>query len=363
MLMLITLLCSVLGAFPTYEVSVFVNLTDNGPNYPKFRPLMNLEGITIGHDKMFVSRYYNGTIYRINPKGSVKSFAQFVNTESIQMTGLKLNGDNIIIAVHDKFENGTYKPYHGVWKIKHSGGVCDTTESGSNDCKKIFPLFGENVSFSDGIEVDNDDNVYVSDPDLGNIWKINLDKYRTTHAQLWAGTDAGSNPNYLQGGGFLFPPGGPFNMYGRGFGANGLSMDKDYKNLYVANAEMASVVKVPVLKNVKAGTQVVLGSNTGTYIYDGIFYDHKKIYVTAVAKITATGLEGGNRIIAADLRQKPITFNVIVNDPLLGTPTDVTTRCDFGSKYDCDDLFITDIAGFGLSQFGPNVLLAKAKKH
>jgi sugar lactone lactonase YvrE len=157
--------------------------------------------------------------------------------------------------------------------------------------------------------------VYVSDPARGNIWTFE-DEGINTQGALMTGTDRGSSPNFLEGFGFIFPPGTEFNRFGRGFGVNGLAMDKGGTVLYAANADRALVVKIPVTEDV-AGTQQVLFSKTFQYLFDGIFAGKDKVYVTAVADISSGGVAAGNKVFAADFK-KSGNFTLILDDPLLG---------------------------------------------
>jgi hypothetical protein len=202
--------------------------------------------------------------------------------------------------------------------------------------------------------------VYVSDPARGNIWTFE-DEGMHTRGTLMAGTDAGSAPNFLEGFGFFFPPGSEFNRFGRGMGVNGLAMDKKGEVLYAANADRALVVRIPVTDGV-AGTQQMLFSRTFEYLFDGIFAGNDKVYVTAVAGVTSGGVAAGNKVFAADFK-KSGNFELILDDPLLGTATDVVDGCSFSGEGDeCSTLYVTDIGAPGVSPFGPNIIKAVPAK-
>jgi hypothetical protein len=211
----------------------------------------------------------------------------------------------------------------------------------------------------DGVAI-HKSRVYVSDPARGNIWTFE-DEGIHTQGTLMTGTDAGSAPNFLEGFGFFSPRGSEFNRFGLGFGVNGLAIDKKGDVLYAANADRALVVKIPVTDGV-AGTQQVLFSKTLQYLFDGIFTGNDKVYVTAVADITTGGVAAGNKVFAADFK-KSGTFELILDDPLLGTPTDVVDGCNFSGEGDeCSTLYVTDIGAPGISPFGPNIIKATPVK-
>jgi hypothetical protein len=70
-----------------------------------------------------------------------------------------------------------------------------------------------------------------------------------------------------------------------------------------------------------------------------------KVYVTAVADVTSGGEAAGNKVFAADFK-KSGNFELILDDPLLGTATDVVDGCSFSGEGDgCSTLYVTDIGG------------------
>jgi sugar lactone lactonase YvrE len=332
--------------FPAYNVSVWVHLAGGS--------LLNVEGLARSEDtgQLYATRYYNGTIFSFDSAGNRETLVQFDPSIVGNLTGIKINDQgDVIFAFHSV--DGSLNPtvYNGIWKAT-PGASC--TSLNGTTCKKLFPR-GENVYFPDGVAI-HKSRVYVSDPARDNIWTFK-DEGVNTQGTLMTGTDAGSAPNFLEGFGFFFPPGSEFNRFGRGFGVNGLAIDKKGDVLYAANADRALVVKIPVTEGV-AGTQQVLFSKTFQYLFDGIFAGNDKVYVTAVADVTSGGVTAGNKVFAADFK-KSGNFALILDDPLLGTPTDVVDGCNFSGEGDeCSTLYVTDIGAPGVSPFGPNIIKA-----
>lgn len=345
------------NSFPTYnDVSVFVDLTPGSPNVAKFGPDMNIEGLTVGPDNhIYATRYYHGTIFKISPDGKLSVYAQL--PDGGQSSGLGFDGDgNLFIAYAHLDENNQPTSSSGVWMVANDSD-CEMPRT----VKKVFPLHGEVIYLPDGLVADSKGVVYVGDNAAGNIWRFNS-KRLNRPGDLWAGTDAGSNPNYLEGLGF-FPPGTPFNLLGRGSGVNDLALDDTETNLYASNTELAAVIRIPIKRNGTAGVQVPIVEKTYQYEFDGLFFDKvsKKLYVTVLAELAGSTVGPGHRILAADLKgnhHDPLDFEVIVDNILLGTPTDIVTGRGFGPKKHSNYLYISDIGAPGISPLGPNLLVA-----
>lgn len=359
-------LCFCEPSSAAYTVSVYLPLSA-----PSLGELPNCEGLAVAKKSksLVATRYYNGSIFEVTSSsptnGSAAAFTQqqLFNPAVIQgqLTGIKVNHrGQRYVCLHS-----TNPLHNGVWRVDE--GVSNCASIDAPGCVKIFPRQNESVLFPDGVAIVRHGNkyrVFVSDPPSGNIW-VMTDEGKNTKAQLFAGTDAGSVPNFLQGMGILFPLGSDFNPIGRGFGANGLAYDEVNDKLYVAVAETALVVSIKVHQVRRdqpiAGTQTVVGGQGFflKYILDGVFYENGVVYTTAVADLSTGGLLAGQKVLAINLKQPTPTWTVLIDDVLLGTPTDIVSGCGFEHpNANCDKLYITDIAGFGLSRYGPNILVA-----
>jgi len=352
--MLILLLSIILLTNAAYQVDVLVPLTT-----ATYGATPNFEGLAVDtkSKNLISTRFYNGSLLEINSQNVTE--VQIFNTAVIQgfMTGIKVGHlGQRYICLHSA------NPLHnGVWKFEP--GVTGCSSIDGVGCTKLFPRNGENILWPDGIGIRrHGDNytVFVSDPPSGNIWVFD-DKGAQSVGTLFSGTDAGTNPNYLQGIGFLGPPGSEYNPIGRGFGCNGVSFDDKNDVVYTAMAETGLVVSIKASKNNAgnwvAGPQTVIGAFTWQYTLDGVFYDNGVVYATVFFAFSGFNVVPGQKIIALDTRAPTPTWNVIIDNPYIGTPTDVVTGCGYEHPNDnCNKLFITDI-GYG-SQYGPNILVA-----
>lgn len=346
-------------AFPTsYEVSVHIPLNAE--------PDLNPEGIAVSRkDKdILITGYFNGLLIRDGGSAHTNTTQLFDQTQVFgQMTGIKTDKKGMVYVCLHSTLNGVETEFNGVWKIDPTKAPCGNANK--DGCQKIFPNAGENLIFPDGIALREEGNsvfVYVSDPPRGNIWTFK-DQGIQSRGTLFAGTDAGSSPNYLQGVGVLFPLGSDFNRIGRGFGVNGLSYDSKNRKLYGAVAETATTVVISIDKDGGiVGDQKVVGERNffQSYIFDGIFHSECKLYVTIIADLSTGALLAGQKILGYDTCVENAEWKVILDDPLLGTPTDIVNGCGYEhTNKNCDNLYIVDIAGFGLSQYGPNIIVAR----
>lgn len=336
--------CIVLGApslqaLPTpsdYNYATFLDLGPGNPYEPLYGTQMNAEGIDIGPDgNMYLSRVFKGSVWKVTPEGNLSIYAQLPTLENARMSAIEFNEEGDLFVTYYSFIKQNPLPplpapqytttaYNGVWQVKNIDGFIGT--------KKVFPLHGEKFSFADGIAIDKAGNVYVSDPDWGNIWKFDPNDL-CKPGVLWAGTDycTGINcpPNYLDGLGLFAPQGELTNLYGRGFGVNDLALNEDDGYLYAASSERGLLVRIPILKNGKSGPQEVIYS-AGAFV-DGTFYDkHKKILYASLTLSYSTFTYIHTVVGARAHHSNPMNFAPVLNDPLLGVPTDVHNGRKFG---------------------------------
>jgi len=297
---------------------------------------------------LYVTLYFQG-IDRINEYGLREPISRFQTQFGFpNITGIKTRAEHeIIVSVHEiDPSTGNVTEFNGVWSVPTDQGLVICSLLVSSPCQKLFPLNNEPIYFPDGIAIYSND-IFVSDPALGNIWKYNDNDESVS---LWAGTDSETSINFLSG----LPSSviGLPNPKGRGFGVNGITIDKSRKILYAANSDLGLVVKILILDNGLAGTQHVLGNAlTGQYFYDGIHFSKKKLYVTSPARFISGQLVPGFTILSANLKDDPVVFSPIIFDTLIDSPTDIITGCYF-DNYECEDLLIVNIGFFSTQSTG-----------
>ncbi|KTD03957.1 hypothetical protein Lgee_0407 [Legionella geestiana] len=256
---------------PLYNLSTLVDMSTNSEFARANCPVSNGNHTcnVAGSTRDILGNIYvtmvvpKGQIFKITPAGKTSLYATLDigsddpaaidnNNVAFRVTMDALANMYVSFRSVDTTQNPT--DMNGVWVVPAGGGHCALDSS--NTCKKLFPAIGQTTNpvlrFVDGVTLDGFGNLYLADAQMGNVWKINL---FSKNGALWAGTDAGSSPNFLAGNPIDILLGSP--LSGRGFGVVGLDYDKLKNVLYATNFDTGSVIAVPVKLNGSAGKQSV----------------------------------------------------------------------------------------------------------
>lgn len=143
---------------------------------------------------------------------------------------------------------------HGIWKISHKG---ERVKKFAN-----LPL----NSFPSSLVFDKSDHLYLSDSVQGKIWKID----RKGNVSTWI-----SDP-LLQGN--------PEGLYIPGLpqGANGITMGKKSKHLYVGNTDYGRIIKIKINKNGSAGNARIVTEGDSLIGVGGISLNRRGILYAAI---------------------------------------------------------------------------------
>lgn len=223
------------------------------------------EAITIDQDgNLYVSLARLGQVRKIAPDGTETVLVDFGGPKTL---GLAVDSRGSLYCCQ-------YSPnteIHGVHRASTDGS------------RELLPGSGD-IVHCNGLTLDGQGNLYVSDSETGTLWRIPPGGSAVLWLQhtLLEGTD--ETPGY--------PP----------LGANGVVYWQD--NLFVANLEKGRLVRIPILAQGQAGDPKVVAQ--GMYGLDGITVDvDGKIYA-ANGSMT----------------------KVVQIDPADGTITDLATRAD-----------------------------------
>ncbi len=364
----------------TYKLSTFVDMSPGSAFAQRFCPTDPTTGLKTcapegslrGLDgNLYVAMALpKGTIMKITPQGQASIYATFplnnanptaVDFNSVNLrlaTDIKGNLYTAYISVTDTVTK-TPSVYNGIWKIPVGGGHCDLN---TGPCTKIWPQPNQTVTpvfqFGDGITLDQNafltgkGYIYVADAQMGNIIKLNLAQKT---ANVWAGVDVASNPNYLEGDPGNFVLGGPAS---RGLGVISLAIDQLGKNIYATNFDGGSIIRIPINKDGTAGMQQkLLDVSTQDRELDAIYLDPiaNVLYATndnmefhafltsfscAFSNPPTCSLvlpQDGHRVYAGFLGNGTgnVTFNPIIDNSILGTVTSVAPgdRLNFETLY------------------------------
>lgn len=184
-----------------------------------------------------------GAIFKIEPNGNKTKLVEF--PEGPAPAGLTVDPSGVVYFAlpNPGVGNG------GVYRILDGGGV--ERLSGT-----------ENIVLPNGVALDKQGDLFVSDSILGAIWRIPAKG--SGFAEIWLQHElvAGCTP--------------------ADFGANGIAFWKG--DLYVANTGRGALVKVPVAPDGSSGEPMIVAGNTdcepaGLFGMDGIALDvHGNVY-------------------------------------------------------------------------------------
>ncbi|WAS96326.1 SMP-30/gluconolactonase/LRE family protein [Nannocystis punicea] len=156
------------------------------------------------------------TVKRLKPNGQLTTLATPPVPEGTFMLGLKFGWDGYLYAGSGAFAPEPAAAF--VWRINPITG--HTTEYAALD-----PL-----GFPNDLAFDDRGDLYVTDPFLGVIWKIDDDG----DADVWL-----ADPS-LEG-----DPVTPFLPF-HSFGVDGIAFDRWKRNLYVGNLDYGTIVRIPI---------------------------------------------------------------------------------------------------------------------
>lgn len=207
------------------------------------------------------------TVGKISPSGVLTTFATLPIDAASFVTGLKFGDDGHLYAGSAGFTPSPASAF--VWRISPSGAHVE-------EYAELDPN-----GFPNDLAFDEEGNLYVTDPFLAQIWKIDEDG----EADVWLNHPllaANFENPYL-----VISP----------FGVDGIAFDKHHENLYVGNLDYGRILKIPVDCDGEADGIEVFYENIGLIGgVDGIAFDKDETLYLAV--------HGQDRIVTIDKKRK-----------------------------------------------------------
>lgn len=274
------------------------------------------ESVTADGDGNFYFSMGN-TVQRLAPGGQLSLYAQLPISASANAGGVKFGPDGALYVTSAAFDPSLDAA--AVYRVSAAGAV---TQLAHLDA----------TGFPNDLAFDSDGNTFVTDPFLGQLWKIDC----RGRASVWL-----QHP--LLAGNAQSPA-----LVIHPFGVDGIAFDKDKRNLYVGNFDNGAILRIPVGPWGQAGAPQLLASDARLRGADGLAFDKKgDLYVAVnvqdqVAKVDSAG-----------------TVSVVAQ----GSPLDGASSLVFGMKgSDKKNLYVANFAisrAFGLQPGAPHPSLAK----
>lgn len=210
------------------------------------------ESLTIGDDGSFYLSMSTAAIKRVAPDHTVSTFATLPVTPGAFATGLKFGPDGYLYAGSAGFGPSPSAAF--IWRISPSGVVTQYAALDAN-------------GFPNDLAFDDHGNLFVTDPFLGLVWKID---HHTHVASVWL-----SDP--LLAGNPAHPA-----LTLHYFGVDGIAFDDKKRNLYFGNVDFGEILKVDIACDGSAGDLEVFAGDAKLLGVDGIAFDKKGTLYAAI---------------------------------------------------------------------------------
>jgi sugar lactone lactonase YvrE len=207
-----------------------------------------------------------GNTVQVRPPGAAFSVLGTLPLP-IAALGVKVGPDG---CVYNASTSLSATPGAFVWKLCAAGSV------------EAFAELDQTGAPND-LAFDDDGSLFVTDPLLGKIWKIDEDGNAEVFLQhaLLAGT-----------------PAAPALLF-RQVGVNGIAFDKQHRNLYVSNTDQGTVLRIDMRRHVPV--PVVFAQDARLRGVDGIAFDQSgELFMALNASDTLASLDkhGNVRILS-----------------------------------------------------------------
>jgi len=221
------------------------------------------EGVAVDkRGDVFFSVSPLGQIRKLDRDGSVSLLAQIVPPGSGNgPIGMAVDAPGNVYVATATFDPAT----SGVYKIARDGSFTRLRGTGA-------------ITFPNGIALDKNGNVYVTDTIGGAVWRV---PGKGGPATKWF-----ESPLLLGDGSFNF---------GIPLGANGIAYRQN--ELVVGNTEKARLLRIPINPDGSAGTASILAEGLALLAVDGITFDvHGNVWACVIAQSTIVSVSPSGAI-------------------------------------------------------------------
>ena len=203
------------------------------------------EGLAIDREgNIYVGMYPTGQIWKITPNGeqSILATLDVVGSSGGGLVGLAVDEEGDLYVCDASGELAT----HGIWKVDRNGA------------SRLFAAL-DPTGFPNAMAFDEEENLFVTDSYLGEIWKI----YRSGEAKVWLKSS-------------LLYPLSPACCYG----ANGIEFDRG--DMFVANTDQGTIVRIEMEDDDRPPHAEVFVQDAALAGADGIAFDVRHNLYVAV---------------------------------------------------------------------------------
>jgi sugar lactone lactonase YvrE len=205
-----------------------------------------------------------GNMVQVRPPGAESMFSVFGTLPlPIAALGVKVGPD---ACVYNASTSLSATPGAFVWKICGAGSV------------EVFAELDQTGAPND-LAFDDDGSLFVTDPLLGQIWRL----------------DADGNPEvFLQHPLLAGDPASPALLF-RQVGVNGIAFDKHHRNLFVSNTDRGTILRIDL--RAAAPVPVVVAQDPRLRGADGIGFDQSgELFVAVNATDTLASVDKRGRV-------------------------------------------------------------------
>jgi sugar lactone lactonase YvrE len=207
-----------------------------------------------------------GSVLRVTPERSVSTLAALPVAEGAFATGVKLGPDGFLYVPSAALDAALEASF--VWRVSPSTGVTEQVA-------RLDPS-----GFPNDIAFDEDGNMFVTDPFLGLIWKID---------------ESGAPTVWLSDVAFQGDPANP--ALGAPFGVDGIAFDRGKRCLYLSNLDHGTILRVRVQRDGSPGLVQVVADDARLRGADGIAFDQSgTLYVAVNAQDRIASVDRQGRV-------------------------------------------------------------------
>lgn len=258
------------------------------------------------------------TVQRLTPQGVQSTYAALPVPPGVLAAGLKFDDHGDLFVATGSLS--PEPPVAFIWRVDGSGEVSVHAE--------LDP-----EGFPNDLAFDGEDNLYVTDPLLGQIWKIDPDGV----PEVWLDHPALAGDEDE-----------PYLVLSH-FGADGIAFDRFHKRLYVGNLDYGTILRIPVDEDGDAGElEIYVDDFDKLAGADGIAFDALGNLFVAV--------NGQDRLVVVDVFRH---VHVLAEGGLLDAPSALVFGATPWTKH---TLYATSFAitrAFGIKEGEPKPALLK----